>query len=367
MFKGYHDLVFADREDVQESLRFYKEWNNYLRLISEIFEIDIQANDILSGLDNENFISSFLKSYLEEDKIGQALFDRFGVELFLFYELLNYSLALNYTLSFITSIEKDLSSLKKDYVHREYNYAKNYLKKFYDNLSVSEHIKLKYFSKAEVTLLDEVVSLLKNEGSVNEISKKLGDYIGEIMVSHLGTDFNLKISRLLIENLEKCKSGTKNWQEYEEVAFDIMKFLFLPQFQYLFKQARNEDNHQVRDIVIPNYQDAGFFKDIKNEFDSKNIVIETKNGASKALNKDALNQLRIYLSKKTIGRFGMLLVRKLSNQSISKAQKLAYEESNILILVIDDEKLKKLIQCKALLGSCEHYLYKLKMDFEIDY
>lgn len=367
IFKGFQDLSFANEEDVKDNLIFFQDWNSYLNVISEIFEIDIEITNVLKDIDKKKFISSFLKTYLEEDKIGEAILERFGHELFFFYELLNNSLALNYTLSFITHIEHDLTVLDKEYVRDEYNYAKNYIEVFYKNLSVGEHIKLKYLNKIEFDLLSKIVGLLKNKSPLIEISEKLDEYIGEILISHLQTDFNLKIAKLLIEHLNKCKSGINNWKTYEELSHDILKFLLLPQFHYIFKQARTEDGHQIRDIIIPNYQHTGFFADIKTEFNSRNIVIEMKNGASKGLNKDVLNQLRIYLSKKTIGKFGLLFIRNFSGQSILKAQKLAYEESGVLILIIDDERLKKLIQCKALLGSCEPYLYKLKMDFEINY
>jgi hypothetical protein len=44
----------------------------------------------------------------------------------------------------------------------------------------------------------------------------------------------------------------------------------------------------------------------------------------------------LYLSKPTVGNFGLLFTRKKSSKKLLLARRRAYEESKILILIIDD-------------------------------
>lgn len=77
--------------------------------------------------------------------------------------------------------------------------------------------------------------------------------------------------------------------------------------------------------------------------------------------------MRIYLSKKTIGKFGFLFIRESPNKSLLQARKLAYQESDILIILINDDLLKKLILCRALFGKCDDLLKMEKIKFEVEY
>jgi len=95
-------------------------------------------------------------------------------------------------------------------------------------------------------------------------------------------------------------------------------------------------------------------------------VCEFKNGSSD-IGKHSLNQLRIYLSKPTIGRFGLLFIRNKATNSLIQAQKDAYEQNRILVLIIDDEKLKRMLIARAYLGFAEDILEDEKVNFEVTY
>jgi hypothetical protein len=49
------------------------------------------------------------------------------------------------------------------------------------------------------------------------------------------------------------------------------------------------------------------------------------------------------------------------------AQKRAYEESGILILIIDDETLEKMLKMRAYTGGADEMLQSLKIEFELNY
>jgi hypothetical protein len=109
-----------------------------------------------------------------------------------------------------------------------------------------------------------------------------------------------------------------------------------------------------------------FWAAVRQEFDSKHVVFEFKN-SERLRSKDALNQLRIYLSKPTIGRFGMLLTRKSPGRAVLQARRDAYEQGRVLILIIDDTHLKSLLIARAFLGRIDEQISSLKRGFEVTY
>jgi hypothetical protein len=131
-------------------------------------------------------------------------------------------------------------------------------------------------------------------------------------------------------------------------------------------QVTSKNNFERRDAILPNNQFQGFWRHIWDEFQCHHVVREFKNGVHEQ-SKEAINQLRIYLSKPTIGRFGLLFVRHSPAKSLLQAQKDAYEQERILILIIDDLLLCRLLQARAFLGSAEDVLENEKIKFEIDY
>ncbi|KPJ48884.1 MAG: hypothetical protein AMJ41_04055, partial [candidate division Zixibacteria bacterium DG_27] len=102
------------------------------------------------------------------------------------------------------------------------------------------------------------------------------------------------------------------------------------------------------------------------EFNSRHIICEFKNYSSKA-SKGELNQLRLYLAKPTVGRFGLLFVRKAPSKQLLAARKRAYEESQVLILLLNDELVEKMLKMRAFTGHPEEILEDLKIEFELSY
>ena len=170
----------------------------------------------------------------------------------------------------------------------------------------------------------------------------------------------------LTESLKACKPGQANWRKYEEVGTQILRFLFVPPFKRVIEQSRTEAGDTRRDAVLPNNQYSGFWQLIRDEFDSRHIICEFKNYSSKA-SKGELNQLRLYLAKPTVGRFGLLFVRKAPSKQLLAARKRAYEESQVLILLLNDELVEKMLKMRAFTGHPEEILEDLKIEFELSY
>jgi hypothetical protein len=202
-----------------------------------------------------------------------------------------------------------------------------------------------YFRKAS-TLASSVVNILIPDYPV--ISEKL------IQANQLERE------------LSECQPGTKDWRQYEDICYRVLRFLFIPPFRELSPQVRTEGNYERRDAVLMNDQPSWFWASIGSQFDSKHVVFEFKN-TGHLNSKNALNQLRIYLLKPTIGRFGMLLTRNRPSKAVLQARREAYEQSRILVLILDDLTVTDLLMARCFLGSVDEYLQRLKREFEIGY
>lgn len=169
-----------------------------------------------------------------------------------------------------------------------------------------------------------------------------------------------------MEELSKCPSGRSSWAQYEDICIKALRFLFSPPFKSILIQKRTADNHERRDAILTNNQYQGFWHLIREEFGSRHVVCEFKN-KQEGLSKNDLNQLRIYLLRPSIGKFGLLFVRHGLSASLIQAQRNAYEQSQMMILVITDRMLISMMKLRTFTGAAEHLLETAKARFEVEY
>lgn len=172
-------------------------------------------------------------------------------------------------------------------------------------------------------------------------------------------------ARALREELKRVSIGRKGWLAYEKLCVKILRFLFVPPFRHIHVQSRTQDGHERRDAVLSNNNLGGFWGLVRDEFSARHVVCEFKNGED-GRSKDSLNQLRMYLSRRSIGRFGILFVRKPPSDSVLSAQRLAYDDG-ILILIIDDELVCRMLTARAFTRSADGVLEDVKVKFELAY
>lgn len=170
----------------------------------------------------------------------------------------------------------------------------------------------------------------------------------------------------LQERLDALPSGRTGWAAYEELCLEIANFIFRPACRRIYAQARTGSGLQRRDLVIPNTSSGTFWRSVREQLGAKNLVIELKNLSSRPSG-GVLNQLRVYLDKPTIGKFGMLWVRRTDGGTWAQAQRDAYAERGHLILVMDDRSLRDAMLCRAFFGTVDLLLEDLKVQFEVGY
>jgi hypothetical protein len=206
----------------------------------------------------------------------------------------------------------------------------------------------------------------KTKATFKQIDEKANALVNRLIPEYTLISERLEKAKQIIYSLKICKPGIQHWKQYEEVCIDALNFIFVPPFKTVIPQQSTSDGHERRDAIIPNNQTTGFWKFIREEFQSRHIVCEFKN-KSETLSKKDVEQLRIYLSNKSLGRFGLLFSRKYPSSSVLTALRQAYEQADILILVINDRVLESLIKIKSFMGDPNDLLEYHKNKFELNY
>jgi hypothetical protein len=170
----------------------------------------------------------------------------------------------------------------------------------------------------------------------------------------------------LVARLQNCKPGPDSAYEYQTLCIDILKYLFIPPMKDVHAQAARQDGHEVRDAVIHNECTSGFWWAVYNEFSARHIVVEFKNYTA-AVRKSEVAQLRRYLGRKSLGRFGIILSRMPPSDSALTEQRDAYGENDIMILFLSDSDLVGMIRARANGGDPADVLRRHKNEFEVRY
>jgi hypothetical protein len=211
----------------------------------------------------------------------------------------------------------------------------------------------------------ETKLLIKGNGSYDRIFNKLTLLIEYLVPGFYELNDRRIRSQELVRELTKCPIGEPGWRKYEEVMFKILQFLFIPPFNRLSPQVRDESGHERRDVILFNNYFEGFWNQVGHEFNCRHLICELKNVA--ATQKKSLDQLRIYLSKRSIGRFGLLFIRNDPSASLLKARLNAYIDSNILVLIFPDNKVREMLIHRTFLDTCDFFLEKEKAQFDLLY
>lgn len=171
--------------------------------------------------------------------------------------------------------------------------------------------------------------------------------------------------RLLIE-LESCPRGRRHAKRFESICVEILEYLFVPPLQKVIPQSRRSDGHEIRDAILPNKAYGYLWDALRREFDVKHIVVEFKN-YSKPIGKAEVSQLREYLTRKSIGRFGLVISRLEPSESALISRMDAYNQQNCLILFLNDNDLREMIEIRRLGKDPSIVIERMKEKFELNY
>jgi CheY-like chemotaxis protein len=170
----------------------------------------------------------------------------------------------------------------------------------------------------------------------------------------------------LLSQLEACPRGQKHAKKFESICVSILEFLFVPPLQKVISQSRRADGHEIRDAILPNRAYGYLWEALRQEFDAKHIVVEFKN-YTKQIGKAEVSQLREYLTRKSLGRFGLLISRFHPSESALLSRLDAYNQQNCLILFLEDKDLQEMIELRRDGKNPAIVIENMKEEFELSY
>ena len=159
-----------------------------------------------------------------------------------------------------------------------------------------------------------------------------------------GDESNSQPARFISE-LENISPGRDDCQKYQEKCKDIFEYLFSPPLGKPHYENRDETNTNRRDIIFPNYAEAGFWKFLRNKYTADYIVFDAKNYKAD-IKKDAVLQMSNYLKSFGIGLFGIILSRKQPSKGALVTRREHWIAYKKLIVFLNDVDVKQMLKTK---------------------
>ncbi len=370
VFQAYYD---PQGRDAQKNVQAFSDHLDGILNVAASLGLNLDRRDLFKDFKKiDKFATFFVDLGLVRDSVGKSIKETYGKKYFFTY-FIAQMLVIIRPLSSLTSKVAAFETIPKHrqkIVREEIGIAEDYIVECQKYLNRHLTLIRELFGEKFFQGIKKLIAVSKNRKDTAVWANKI-HFETEFLVNSLVPHYDdiserLEISKLLQKELKKCRPGLSNWRNYELICVKILRFLFIPPFKEVKLQARSKGNKEQRDAILPNNQYSGFWKLIHDEFNSRHIVCEFKNGNTHG-DKQWLNQLRIYLSKPTIGKFGLLITRNKCSKSLIQAQRDAYEQSGILVLVIDDTRLKELMMARVFIGCADSILERYKTEFEIQY
>ena len=155
-----------------------------------------------------------------------------------------------------------------------------------------------------------------------------------------------------ILNLPTGKTNNAD-KDYEDIMVQLMSSLLYPHLDFAKDQSRTDSGTQIRDLVFYNNRSFDFLKDIYDDYDSRQLVIELKN--VKEVERDHINQLNRYLNDQ-FGRFGIIFTRNKVPRNIFQNTLDLWAGQRRCIIFLDDTDLELM---------CEVYESKQRLPIEV--
>ena len=150
------------------------------------------------------------------------------------------------------------------------------------------------------------------------------------------------------ERLLKIVPGTEQFQEYESLCTEILKYIFGDSLTLWEEQETSNDGLYRFDLCckIKTGADQDFFDTIKHYFNTKYIVFEFKNHKGKITQKEIYTTEK-YLYEKALRKVAIIISRFGADDHALKAAKGALRENGKLILCLSDNSLFEMIDIKT--------------------
>ncbi len=130
-------------------------------------------------------------------------------------------------------------------------------------------------------------------------------------------------------------------RQYEDMMCQLMASLVYPHLDFAAEQSRVDSGTQIRDLIFYSNRSQEFLREIYDEYDCRQMVLELKN--VKAVGREHINQLNRYL-KEQFGRFGVILTRNRPPRTIVQNTIDLWSGQRRCILILDDTDVELMVQ-----------------------
>jgi hypothetical protein len=150
-------------------------------------------------------------------------------------------------------------------------------------------------------------------------------------------------ARRKLAEIRKLSSGKedKAAKKYEDAVAQLMASLLYPHLDFAATQSRSAGGSTIRDLVFYNNRSVDFLREILNDYQSRQLVIEMKN--VREIERDHINQLNRYLTN-DFGRFGVLATRNQLTRAMFKNTIELWSGQRRCIIALTDADLELMVQ-----------------------
>ena len=151
----------------------------------------------------------------------------------------------------------------------------------------------------------------------------------------------------LKEKLERIKPGKEQYQEYEDLCVEILKYVMGDYLTLWNTQERTDGGMYRFDLCckIKDGVDEDFFNTVRQYFGTKYIVFEFKNYNTPITQKEIYTTEK-YLYEKALRKVAVIISRKGASESALAAARGSLRENGKLILCLSDKDIMDLIDIK---------------------
>jgi hypothetical protein len=121
----------------------------------------------------------------------------------------------------------------------------------------------------------------------------------------------------------------------------LLASLLYPHLDFAEGQSRTDSGAQIRDLIFYNGQSTDFLTEIRERYDSRQLVFELKNVAK--IEREHINQVNRYLTD-NFGRFGVIVTRRQTSRAIEQNIIDLWAGQRRCILVLTDEDIALMVE-----------------------
>lgn len=149
----------------------------------------------------------------------------------------------------------------------------------------------------------------------------------------------------LLRRLVKTAPGRDEASAYERLCVEILQFCFDPYLRDPGAQLVSDDELDRLDAIFTVGRGHPFWDSVRSDFKSRFAVAEFKN-RTPSTGQTEVESIEQYLHDHAMRLFGILMARTQPSDSALKARRRAWNASRKMIVILDDELVKKMIHLK---------------------